>query len=119
MNKAAGPGRGPGAFPALPEVPPALGTPAGHSVRRPDRSPAPQHRHHARADARPAADRPWCARLTAFYPIVPLASRQAPGVAMSTYHRVYVALHADPTAMPDLAWLAQHFGAALRALLAC
>jgi diacylglycerol O-acyltransferase len=60
------------------------------------------------------------ARLTALYPVVPLAAGQALGVAMATYNgTMHVGLHADPKVLPDLDTLAQHFGTALGALLAC
>jgi hypothetical protein len=42
-----------------------------------------------------------------------LLARRCEGPPATAVHvGLYVALHADPTAIPDLAWLARHFGAA-------
>jgi diacylglycerol O-acyltransferase len=119
MNKAAGPGRGPGAFPLLagmlPPLVHRLGTPLIAST-------APRL-FNAVITQVPMPDVPLTlagARLTALYPVVPLAPGQALGVAMSTYHdTVHVGLQADPVALPNLDRLAQHFRGALDALLAC
>jgi diacylglycerol O-acyltransferase len=118
MNKAAGPGRGPGALPVLAGLlPPLVHRPATPMVA----STAPRLFNTVITQV-PVPDLPLTlagARLTALYPVVPLAAGQALGVAMATYDgSMHVGLHADPELL-DLDTLAQHFGTALGALLAC
>jgi len=58
------------------------------------------------------------ARLTEIYPVVPLAERQALGVAVTTYRRTaHVGLHADHDALPDLDHLGSNVSKALADLL--
>jgi diacylglycerol O-acyltransferase len=119
MNKAAGPGRGPGAFPVLAGLlPPLL-----HRLATPMLALTAPRLFNTVITQVPVPDLPLTlagTRLTALYPVVPLAAGQALGVAMATYHgTLHVGLHADPAALPDLDTLAQHFGTALDALLAC
>jgi WS/DGAT/MGAT family acyltransferase len=115
-NKAAGPGRGPGALPLLA-----------------DRVPGAVHRIVTRF-ARTSASRLFDtvvtnvplpplrlsldgAALREVYPILPLAHGQALGVALSTHRgTVHVGLHADAQAVPDLDRLAQAIPAALTSL---
>lgn len=117
-NKAAGPGRGPGALPLLADRVPA----AVHRVL------APLARHSAGrlfdtvVTNVPVPDRALTlggAPLREVYPIVPLASGQALGVALSAHRgTVHIGLHADADAVPDLDRLAQAFPAALTSLRA-
>jgi len=61
-----------------------------------------------------------CARWNDTPSTVPMSLTVTPRPAMATYHgSMHVGLHADPAAPPDLDTLAQHFGTALGALLAC
>ena len=115
-NKAAGPGRGPGALPVLA-----------------DRVPGPVHRI-LTPFARHSAGRLFDtvvtnvpvpvlplslggAALSEVYPIAPLAHGQALGVALSTRGpTVHIGLHADRRAVPDLDKLAQGIPTALSSL---
>jgi diacylglycerol O-acyltransferase len=117
MNKAAGPGRGPGAFSALPGVQAALAhRPATPFVA----STAPRLvstviRHV------PMPDLPLTGRSPADPALPHRSARTRAGARGRDVHHgtVHVGLHADPAASPDLDLLAQHFGTALGALLAC
>jgi diacylglycerol O-acyltransferase / wax synthase len=117
-NKAAGPGRGPGALPLLADRVPA----AVHRIV------APLARHSAGrlfdtvVTNVPVPDLSLAlggTPLCEVYPIVPLASGQALGVALSAHRgTVHIGLHADARAVPDLDRLAEAIPAALTNLRA-
>jgi diacylglycerol O-acyltransferase len=101
-NKAAGPARGPGAFPTLANLlPPIL-----HRLSGPLAAPASSRLFNTVITQVPLPDLNLTlagARLTEIYPVVPLAAGQALGVAVSTYlGTAHVGLHADYDALPDL-----------------
>jgi diacylglycerol O-acyltransferase / wax synthase len=102
MNKAAGPARGPGAFPLLADLLPSL----VHRLAGPFAAPLASRLFNTVITSVPLPDVPLTlagAELAEIYPVVPLASRQALGVAISTYRRtVHIGLHADHATMPDL-----------------
>jgi WS/DGAT/MGAT family acyltransferase len=120
-NKAAGPSRGPGAFPLLAaRVPPwalRIAAPfaadlAGHAARRLfdlviTNVPVPDVPLHVDGLG-----------LEEIYPIVPLAPGQGLGIAISTYRRrAHIGLHTHGETGPDPQGLARCFEAALDELL--
>src|SRR4051794_14495643 len=117
-NKAAGPNKGGGAVPVLADRLPA----AVHRMT------APLARHGASllfdtmVTNVPIPSRQMSlagAPLSEVYPIAPLASGQALGIALSPYlGQVHIGLHADHRAMPDLNCLADAVPAALSSLAA-
>ncbi|NJC73880.1 DUF1298 domain-containing protein [Planosporangium thailandense] len=116
-HKAAGFTRGPGAIPVLADrVPAAVHRVAGPLVR---------HGAPLLFDTMitnvpiPARGLTLAgAQLQEVYPIAPLASGQALGIALSAYQgRVHVGLHADRQTLPDLRRLADAVPAALASLV--
>jgi len=115
-NKAAGPGRGPGALPVLADrLPPAV-----HRLAGPFAGLGASLLFDTVVTNVPVPSLPLRlagADLREVYPIVPLAHGQALGVAVSTYRgTVHLTLHADRQALPDLGELAESVPAALAAL---
>jgi diacylglycerol O-acyltransferase / wax synthase len=114
--KAAGPGRGAGAFPLLAEMIPEAAY----------RAVAPLARHGARrlfdtvVTNVPVPNLELTLRgapLREVYPITPLAPGHALGIALSTHRRtVHIGLHANGPTVPDLDRLTQAIPAALEAL---
>jgi diacylglycerol O-acyltransferase len=113
-NKAAGPARGPGAFPALANL--------LHRLAGPVAAPASSLLFNTVITQVPLPELNLTlagARLTEIYPVVPLAAGQALGVAVSTFRgTAHVGLHADYHALPDLDQLGSHLTGALTELLA-
>ena len=101
-NKAAGPGRGAGAFPLLAgRVPPAL-----HRLVTPSAGLAAPLLFDLVVTSVPLPAARLTldgARLSEVYPFVPLAPRHAVGIAMATYRdTVHIGLQANGAAVPDI-----------------
>jgi diacylglycerol O-acyltransferase len=116
-NRAAGPARGPGAFPTLANLlPPLL-----HRLAGPVAAPASSMLFNTVITQVPLPELNLTLagiRLTEIYPVVPLAAGQALGVAVSTFRgTAHVGLHADYAALPDLDQLGSHLTGALTELL--
>ncbi len=105
-NKEAGPGRGPGALPMLADRVPA----AVHRIVMPMMAQCAPMLCDTVVTSVPLPNVPLSfdgAQLREVYPVVPLAPGHALGVAFSTYRdSVHVGLHANGTALPDVALLA-------------
>jgi diacylglycerol O-acyltransferase len=118
MNKAAGPAHGPGAFPLLADLLPSL----VHRLAGPFAAPLAFRLFNTVITSVPLPDLPLTlagAELVEIYPAVPLAARQALGIAVSTYRRtVHIGLHADHAAMPDLDRLGHDLSVELTELVA-
>lgn len=111
-SKAAGTRRGPGAIPLLADqLPPAL-----HKMAAPAAGQAASLLFDILVTSVPLPGIPMClagAELAEVFPVAPLAPTHALGVALSSYRgSVYVGLHADREAMPDLDGLAEAIPAA-------
>ncbi|HEY0804516.1 MAG TPA: WS/DGAT domain-containing protein, partial [Pseudonocardiaceae bacterium] len=106
-NKEAGPGRGPGALPVLADRLPA----ALHRLVMPVVGQCAPLLCDTVVTSVPLPNVPLFfdgAELQEVYPVVPLASGHALGVAFSTYRdTVHVGLHANGTALPDIDLLAE------------
>jgi WS/DGAT/MGAT family acyltransferase len=108
-NKVAGPGRGPGALPMLADSVPA----AVHRLVMPMVAQCAPMLCDTVVTSVPLPSVPLSfdgAELREVYPVVPLAPGHALGVAFSSYRdSVHVGLHANGTALPDVALLADAF----------
>lgn len=119
-NKAAGPARGPGAFPVLVNHLPPLLHRLTAPLTTPLAGPVATRLFNTVLTNVPLPDIPLTmagARLVEIYPVVPLGPGQALGLAVSRYRRtLHIGLHADPAAVPDLDQLADELPAALTEL---
>lgn len=122
-NKAAGPTRGPGAFPLLADRLPALVHRWSAPLAAPLAAPAASRLFNTLVTLVPLPELPLRlagARLREIYPVAPLAPGQGLGVAVSTFGATaHVGLHGDRAAMPDLDQVALALDDALAELLTC
>jgi len=116
-NQAAGPNRGPGAFPLLAEWTPRLLHRLAAPIVAPLTAPTARRLFNTVIThvTLPTTQLTLAgAKLDEIYPVLPLAAGQGLGIAISTHHCVaHLGLRANHTAIPDLHRITHHLNPAL------